>query len=222
MISVLKKQCLYIQSYKRAKVNAAVEQAVVANKKASQIEAEMKELREQHKAKPEVTLMHEIAQLKGQLAESERRIEALKSEKNLVTSEKEQFRKNVHKLAKALRKEREKLKSTKQESNNQQVRLSYDASAQSFVLGGGSGDEIKKILSDLSKISQIKGPGDTSNSPQMPIPSPQPSHPMTTMNNACSPYVDGMMATPGGYQHGYGTLPASIFPKPINLSPELG
>lgn len=177
----------------------------------------MKELREQHKAKPEVTLMHEIAQLKGQLAESERRIEALKSEKNLVTSEKEQFRKNVHKLAKALRKEREKLK-----CNNQQVRLSYDANAQSFVLGGGSGDEIKKILSDLSKISQIKGPGDTNNSPHMPIPSPQPSHPMTSMNNACSPYVDGMMATPGGYQHGYGTLPASIFPKPINLSPGLG
>ena len=183
----------------------------------------MKELREQHKATPEVTLMHENAQLQGQLAESERRIDALKSEKNLVTSEKEQFRKNVHKLAKALRKERDKVKSTKQESNNQQVRLSYDANAQSFVLGGGSGDEIKRILSDLSKISQIKGPGETEEQQQQPIPSPQPPHPMANMNNGCSPYplsFDGMMAqsSGGGYQHGYGTLPASIFPKPIDLN----
>ena len=56
--------------------------------------------------------------------------------------------------ARALRQEREKLQK-KRQSQNHQVRLSYDAQGQSFVLGGGQ-DEIHRILADLSKMSQIK------------------------------------------------------------------
>ena len=58
----------------------------------------MDQLREQHRATPEVTLLHKIAELKGLLADGERRIEALKGEKNAILSEKEQFRASVHKL----------------------------------------------------------------------------------------------------------------------------
>ncbi|KAL7527650.1 hypothetical protein ACHAXR_002059, partial [Thalassiosira sp. AJA248-18] len=135
----------------RAKVNAAVDQAAVAEKSAAaanhkvkQIESEMDQLREQHRKTPEVTLLHELAGLKGQLADSQRRMEAMKAEK-------EQFRSNVHKLAKALRQERQKARSSR-ESSNQQVRLSYDVHEKSFVLGGEQ-DEIQRILGDLNKMS---------------------------------------------------------------------
>jgi len=90
---------------KRVKVTAAVEQAVAAQtvaaaatKKVTQMELQMDQLREQHRATPEVALLHQVAELKGTLADSERRIEALKGEKNTIVAEKEQFRANVHKL----------------------------------------------------------------------------------------------------------------------------
>jgi hypothetical protein len=95
---LLKEELKHSIEIERAKVKAAIEQAVAANKRAKQIEAEMDQLREQHRKTPEVTLMHQMAELKGQLADSQRRIEAIKAEKNKVTAEKEQFRSNVHKL----------------------------------------------------------------------------------------------------------------------------
>lgn len=58
----------------------------------------MDQLREHHRKTPEVTLMHQVAELKGQLADSERRMEAINAEKNHVTAEKERFRADVHKL----------------------------------------------------------------------------------------------------------------------------
>ena len=61
----------------------------------------MDQLREQHRKTPELTLMHQLAELKGQLADSERRNEAIKSEKNQIHAEKEQFRSSVHKLVTA-------------------------------------------------------------------------------------------------------------------------
>lgn len=146
---------------KRAKANAALEQAVAAEKyaasagkKVKQIELEMDQLRENHRKTPEVTLLQQVAELKGQLADSERRLESMKSEKTDAILEKEQFRANVHKLARALRHEREKVVA-KRENDHQQVRLSYDANDKSFILGGGR-DEVQRILSDLNKISQTQ------------------------------------------------------------------
>lgn len=79
-------------------MNAAVEEAVSANKKVSQLESELEQMRERHRSTPEVSLLHQVAELKGQLADSERRIEAINAEKNQVTADKERFRSNVHKL----------------------------------------------------------------------------------------------------------------------------
>lgn len=106
---LLKEEVKHSIEIEKAKANAALEQAVIAektsaaaNRKVKQIEDEMDQLREQHRKTPEVTLLQQVAELKGNLADSERRIEAIKAEKTLVLQEKEQFRSNVHKLVSAL------------------------------------------------------------------------------------------------------------------------
>ena len=88
----------------------------------------------------------------------------MKVERDNVLRDKENFRKDVHKLASALRREREKSKravarSREQVKQNMQpplqqpVRLSFDAQEKSFVIDGDH-DEVAKILSDLNRISQ--------------------------------------------------------------------
>ncbi len=97
-----------------------------------------------------------------------------------------QTNKIVGSQARALRQEREKAVTKKRERNNQQVCLSYDKHENSFALSGDQ-DEIQRILSDLSRISQgttppIKvcpQPSRTSNNTP-PIPSPPPLHPVMT------------------------------------------
>ena len=85
--------------------------------------------------------------------------------------------------ARALRQEREKSVAKKRECNNQQVCLSYDKHENSFALSGDQ-DEIQRILSDLSRISQGTTPPikvcsrSSNNTP--PIPNPPPLHPIMT------------------------------------------
>lgn len=86
-------------------MSAAIERATLAEKaaasatkKVKQVEAEMDELRERQRKTPEATLVQQLAEIKGQLADSERRIEAVKAEKNQILQDKEQFRANVKKL----------------------------------------------------------------------------------------------------------------------------
>jgi len=90
----------------------------------------------------------------------------MKVERNNVLRDKENFRKDVHKLASALRREREKSKravarSREQVKQNipppqqQPVRLSFDAQEKSFVIDGDH-DEVAKILSDLNKLSSTQ------------------------------------------------------------------
>ena len=94
----------------QAKAAAALEQAVLAKKEAAaaakkvkHVEAEMDDLREKHRKTPEAALLQKLAEIKGQLADSERRIEAVKAEKNQVLQDKEKFRINVKKLVSPLR-----------------------------------------------------------------------------------------------------------------------
>ena len=93
----------------QAKAQAAFEQAVLAKKEAAAaakkvklVETEMDELREKHRKTPEALLVQQIAEIKGQLAESERRIEAVKAEKNQILQDKEKFRTNVKQLVSLL------------------------------------------------------------------------------------------------------------------------
>ena len=58
----------------------------------------MDALRVQHRNTPEAALTQQVAELKGQLADRERKIEVLKAERGQIIAEKEQFRINVRKL----------------------------------------------------------------------------------------------------------------------------
>ena len=80
----------------------AKKEVAAATKKVKQVETEMDELREKHRKTPEALLVQQIAEIKGQLAESERRIEAVKAEKNQILQDKEKFRINVKQLVSPL------------------------------------------------------------------------------------------------------------------------
>lgn len=93
----------------QAKAQAAFEQAVLAKKdaaaaakKVKQVETEMDELREKQRKTPEALLLQQLAETKGQLADSERRVEAMKAEKNQIVQDKEKFRINVKQLVSPL------------------------------------------------------------------------------------------------------------------------
>ena len=92
-------------SLQRAKTNAAIEKAVAAEKSAAAagskiklLEDEIDEIRAKHRNTPEVALLQQMAEVKGQLADSQRRIETIKAEKAEIVLEKEQFRASVNKL----------------------------------------------------------------------------------------------------------------------------
>mmetsp|Transcript_24358 Transcript_24358/g.50585 ORF Transcript_24358/g.50585 Transcript_24358/m.50585 type:complete len:620 (+) Transcript_24358:193-2052(+) len=159
---LMKEEMKHIIEIEAAKTKAAMNQALAAEKaaaaaekKVQKIESDMDQLREFYRKTPEVTLMGQVAELKGQLADSERRIESLKAEKAEIHLAKEQFRSNVHRLARALRRERDKLASKKANNDceRQQLHLTYDPDDKSFVMGGNQ-DEIQRILTDLNRISQ--------------------------------------------------------------------
>ena len=89
----------------RAKTNAAIEKVVAAEKSAAAagskikvLEDEIDEIRAKHRNTPEVALLQQMAEVKGQLADSQRRIETIKAEKAEIVLEKEQFRASVNKL----------------------------------------------------------------------------------------------------------------------------
>ena len=81
----------------------AVEKSLAAaGKKITLLEAEIDEIRAKHRNTPEVVLMQQLAEVKGQLADSERRIETIKAEKAEIILEKEQFRASVNKLVSSI------------------------------------------------------------------------------------------------------------------------
>ena len=95
----------FVTSLKRAKTNAAIEKAAAAEKSAAAagskvklLEDEIDEIRAKHRNTPEVALLQQMAEVKGQLAESLKRIETIKAEKAEIVLEKEQFRASVNKL----------------------------------------------------------------------------------------------------------------------------
>ena len=73
-----------------------------AGKKIKLLEDEIDEIKTKHRNTPEVTLMQQLAEVKGQLAESERRVETIKAEKADLVLEKEQFRASVNKLVRTI------------------------------------------------------------------------------------------------------------------------
>lgn len=77
----------------------AVEKSLAAaGTKMKNLEDEIDDIRAKHRSTPEVALLQQLAEIKGKLADSERRIESIKAEKAEIVLEKEQFRASVNKL----------------------------------------------------------------------------------------------------------------------------
>lgn len=98
-------------------------------------------------------------------------------EKNEAIFEKEQHRTNVHKLVRALKRERQKVAAL-EEKDRGQLRFEYANKGQHLAVGGNR-EELNRIRQGLASISQSA----TTQSPQKPrptgIPSPltPPRHP---------------------------------------------
>mmetsp|Transcript_14320 Transcript_14320/g.41984 ORF Transcript_14320/g.41984 Transcript_14320/m.41984 type:complete len:110 (+) Transcript_14320:868-1197(+) len=76
-----------------------MERAVaVAEKRAKKVDDEFEQYRRYQRQSPEAALHQEIATLKGMLADSERKIQTERTEKNQAFLEKERFRASIHKL----------------------------------------------------------------------------------------------------------------------------
>lgn len=77
----------------------AVEKSLAAaGTKMKNLEDEIDDIRAKHRSTPEVALLQQLAEIKGKLADSERRVESIKAEKAEIVLEKEQFRASVNKL----------------------------------------------------------------------------------------------------------------------------
>jgi hypothetical protein len=90
---------------KKAKSEAAVERAILAEKnhlssesKTQKVEKELEKLQKKMRESSEMALLQEIAQLKGQLAELEVRVERESSECKRAQLEKEQYKNQIHRL----------------------------------------------------------------------------------------------------------------------------
>ena len=144
----------------KQKTAAALERAeiadkarVVAEKRCAEAENEFTHYRQQQRKSPESVLLQELATLKGKLSDSESRINKERAERNAALLEKEQFRAHIHRLARALRREREKTASAARR-DLEQLRLEYVAKEQKFVLDGDR-NELRKIKEELKMLNDI-------------------------------------------------------------------
>lgn len=90
---------------KKAKCEAAVERAILAEKnhlssesKLQKVEKELEKLQKKMRESSEMVLLQENAQLKGQLADLEVRVERESSECKKAQLEKEQYKNQIHRL----------------------------------------------------------------------------------------------------------------------------
>lgn len=155
--------------FQRVKLKAANERAAAADKataaaedRAKQIEHSFEEYKKHQRETPEAALHQENATLKGELAASESKINKVVQEKNEALFEKEQHRANVHKLVRALKREKQKLAAL-EEKDRGQLRLEYANRGQCLAVGGNR-EELHRIRNELNSL------GGNNGNPQLPTP----------------------------------------------------
>jgi hypothetical protein len=143
----------------KAKVVASVDRAevaemraVAAEKRMRAAEEEFEHYRTQQRKTPESALLQELATMKGRLADSDNRVNKERAERNQALLEKEQFRAHIHRLARALKREREKTAATARR-DLEQLRLEYVAREERFVLDGDR-SELQRIKSELKVLNE--------------------------------------------------------------------
>lgn len=121
----------------------------------------LKQYRHQARSMPESLLREECAKLKAQLAESRSQVERERRIRSEAELEKEHFRSQMHRLALALKRERDK-SATIARQELEQLRLEFLAREERYILDGDR-DELRTIRFELANL-RAQSPG------QQPIP----------------------------------------------------
>jgi len=137
-------------------------------KRARESEKEYEQYRANTRSLPENILREEAARLKAQLAESRAEIERERRIRSEAELEKEHYRSQMHRLALALKREREK-SSTLARQELEQLRLEFLAREERYVLDGDR-EELRTIRHELANLRT--GP-----------PAPPPAPVQQTTNN---------------------------------------
>ena len=173
---------------------AAAEKATaVAEERTRSIEVSFEAFKKAHRESHEGLLQKEISALRGELVAAESRINKAVQEKNEAIFEKEQHRANVHKLAKALKREKAKVQSMEDKERKQFL---LEKKRQCLETSTNR-EELKRITSQLQGIdgnagAAIAADADASTSKKSstigPIPAPltPPRHPLSKDNNSPS------------------------------------
>jgi hypothetical protein len=116
----------------------------------AEVEEDFEKFRRATRKVPEVNLRAELAQVMGEKAEAEARVEKERSAKQAALLEKETFRAHVHQLARALKREQDKATaSARQEA--EALRLEYLGKEERFVLDGDRA-ALKTIKEELDLL----------------------------------------------------------------------
>ena len=194
---LLKEESKHAAEIENAKLKAANERVAMAEKatavaeeRVRAIESNFDAFKKAHRESHEGSLQQEISTLKGELVAAESRINEAIQEKNEANFEKEQHRANVHKLAKALKKEKQKVQSM-EEKERQQFLLEKKRHCTEM---SNNREELNRITAQLQGLDANAGPASVDGTsadkgsipPQnlrvagpLPAPLTPPRHPLT-------------------------------------------
>ncbi|CBJ32316.1 centrosomal protein 120 [Ectocarpus siliculosus] len=128
-----------------------------ARARAAATDEDLERFRQQQRRTPEGGLRQEVYRLGAAKAEAEAQIERERSLKNKALLEKEEYRANIHKLARALRHHQER-ETTCARREMEQLRLEYLAREERFMLDGDRNElrTIKQELDELRHVSLVQ------------------------------------------------------------------
>ena len=208
---LLKEEFKHAAEIESAKLKAANERVAMAEKATAVAEERVREIelnfeafKKAYRESHEGSLQQEISTLKGELVAAESRINKAVQEKNEANFEKEQNRVTLHKVAKALKKEKLKVQAM-EEKERQQFLLERKRHC---LERSNNREELMRITSQLQGLDTNAGPtgSDDSNCisagkdsmPQQkvrvtcPLPAPltPPRHPLSTTTTVSSSEAD--------------------------------
>mmetsp|Transcript_29530 Transcript_29530/g.85980 ORF Transcript_29530/g.85980 Transcript_29530/m.85980 type:complete len:597 (-) Transcript_29530:2500-4290(-) len=157
---LLKEETKHAAELEKVKVMASNERAVTAEKakaiaeeRTTAIELNFEAFKKAHRESHEGSLQKEISTLRGELVAAESRINKAIQEKNEAIFEKEQHRANVHKLAKALKREKAKVQSIEDKEREQFV---LEKKRHCLEISNNR-EELKRITSQLQGLDGNAG-----------------------------------------------------------------
>lgn len=227
----LKEESKHAAEIENAKLKAANERVAMAEKataleeeRVRAIESNFEAFKKAHRESHEGSLQQEISTLKGELVAAKSRINRAIQEKNEANFEKEQHRANLHKLAKALKKEKLKVQAM-EEKERQQFHLEKKRHCLEM---SNNREELNRITSQLQGLDTNAGPtgsddgasaGKDSMPPQKlrvtgPLPAPltPPRHPLSKSTAVSTSEADSL-------RHPVGLRKTNLDARAIQMTP---